>query len=191
MDYSLAIKLEKDEKKLMKSHKETGSELQKQAAKEYKCQLDEYYRNAGQAHYELGQYEEAMVHFSLSIRELEQSNNPNQPLNFFNRGLCHMKLGNPVLANDDFQDAITKHAGKEQYKDDIYRIHYNKGINQLLNLHNPDEAVKSLKNAIVGGPNLQNEEKSAAFAAVIRWIFCARRKWMSENELANSVTGCA
>ena len=27
MDYSLAIKLEKDEKKLMKSHKETGSEL--------------------------------------------------------------------------------------------------------------------------------------------------------------------
>ena len=150
MDYSLAIKLEKDEKDKMKGWKDSGTEMQKQAVKDYKCFLDEYYRNAGQAHYELGQYEEAMMHFSLSMRE----DNNTQPMNFFNRGLCHMKLGNAREADKDFGDALTKHAGKEQYKDEIYRIHYNKGVNFLLNLKNADEAVKSLKNAVVGAPNL-------------------------------------
>lgn len=77
-----------------------------------------------------------------------------------------MKLGSPKQAENDFKEALSKYAtgGKlvECYKDEVYRIYYNRGINYYLNLKNSEEAIKSLKSAI-GAPNLLNEEKSAAY----------------------------
>ena len=101
MDFSVAIKLEKDRKAQTQIEIDKGGAVA-MAAKEKKFQLEEYYRNAGQANYELAQYSEALQHFCLIIDELGAK----APINRFNRGLCYIKTGQHDLAEEDLKAAL-------------------------------------------------------------------------------------
>ena len=65
-----------------------------------KAELQELYRNAGQANFELGQFQEAFQHFERAYKE------DSNALNTFNRGLSLMKLG---LYEDAEKDFIAAH----------------------------------------------------------------------------------
>ena len=91
MDFSVAIKLFKAQKKIRDSGKSAYSSAANQDSVPItnykKAELQELYRNAGQANFELGQFNEAHQHFERAYKE------DSNALNTFNRGLCLMKLG--------------------------------------------------------------------------------------------------
>lgn len=95
MDFSVAIKLEKER---TKEHNRDGPSMMQQFKK---SEVQQYYRNAGQANFELAQYHEALLHFERAIKE-DGSNGHN----YFNKGLTHMKLGLHDEAHADFNQAL-------------------------------------------------------------------------------------
>ena len=94
MDFSVAIKLEKDAQDVQKKLDQQGMIS---SGNQKKDLLPEYFRNAGQANYELAQFTEALQHFDSALR-----GGNNNGHDFFNRGLTYMKLGDYSNANSDF-----------------------------------------------------------------------------------------
>ena len=94
MDFSVAIKLEKDRKDNAERNENQG--MVSSGNKE-KDKIHEYYRNAGQANYELAQYNEALQHFESAVRGAPSGHD------YFNRGLTNMKLGDYENADADFK----------------------------------------------------------------------------------------
>lgn len=94
MDFSVAIKLEKDRLKENQAIEAKGAGYSMQIIKK-ESSLQDYFRNAGQANFELAQYYEALQHFNLALKE-EQSG-----VNLLNRSLCYIKLGNHEEAKVD------------------------------------------------------------------------------------------
>ena len=91
MDFSVAIKLEKDLKDMhQKAADQSGGTIS--SGNQKKDMLQEYFRNAGQANYELAQFTEALQHFESALRSGHNGHD------LFNRGLTNMKLGDYVSA---------------------------------------------------------------------------------------------
>ena len=94
MDFSVAIMLEKAKPK-------DPNDINKVGQKKEKSILHLYYCGAGQAHYELAQFQEALVHFDTAIADEANGNN------YLNRGLTYMKLNNFTKAETDLNKALT------------------------------------------------------------------------------------
>ncbi len=94
MDFSVAIKLENDRMKENQAIAEKGAGYSMQIVKK-ESSVQEYYRNAGQANFELAQFYEALQHFNLALKQ-EQSG-----VNLLNRSLCYIKLGSHEEAKVD------------------------------------------------------------------------------------------
>jgi len=105
MDFSVAIKLEKDR---TRENQRDGPGSNAMQAPSKKSELQTYYRNAGQANFELAQYNEALQHFERAIKE-EGKNG----YNLFNKGLAHMKLGLYEEAHQDFEKALFQYTLKD------------------------------------------------------------------------------
>lgn len=157
MDFSIAIKLEKDKQEQAQKEEEKGGAAAMYAHKRF--QLDEYHRNAGQAHYELSQYEEAQMHFQLAIKE--DSANSNAHLNYFNRGLCQSKLKKYEEAKDSYTLAL-KHFDAHKQDGEKYRVQYNMGINYR-NMDMIAESIDMLSKAVSNWNTSINTEISAAY----------------------------
>ena len=100
MDFSVAIKLEKDAKDVQNKLDQQGVISSSNQKKDL---LPEYFRNAGQANYELAQFTEALQHFDSAIRGAGSGHD------YFNRGLTYMKLGDYTSALEDFKKALAEY----------------------------------------------------------------------------------
>lgn len=100
---------------------------------------------AGLCNHNLGQYEEALVHFDISI-----SKNDKEPKIYFNRGSTYTSLQKFDLACADFSQAITKSQEQNKDKDSkdpsLGRYYFNLGITQR-RIRHFSESVESLKTA--------------------------------------------
>ena len=133
MDFSVSIKLQKAAKKAAESgnYKELNAQGGSSTTQKKDGTLQEYYRNAGQANFELGQYNEAFQHFDNALKEDKDSNGSN----FLNRGMVFMKLGLYDDAQHDFNMSLRMYSGntvkdsETVKKENQYKVHYNMGIN--------------------------------------------------------------
>lgn len=151
MDFSVAIKLEKDRKDNADRNENQG--MVSSGNKE-KDKIHEYYRNAGQANYELAQYNEALQHFESAAKGAPSGHD------FFNRGLANMKLGDYEQADVDFKAALKQYQGKEQdpaSQANQYKVNYNMGINYR-HLDNLEDSIGCFRKAIDF-----NDSKPAAY----------------------------
>lgn len=100
MDFSVAIKLDRDRKENEQKNQDQGVPSFERQKKD---SLPEYFRNAGQANYELAQFTEALQHFDSAIRGAGSGHD------YFNRGLTYMKLGDYTSALEDFKKALAEY----------------------------------------------------------------------------------
>ena len=144
-DFSLAIKLETETKE--KEEKVTSivgeKEKNEKEQNEKKRRLSEYYRFAGQCHFELNQYQQAFDHF---IKAQDCKTNP---INLFNQGLALSKLGKIKKSIEVFTEAhkgFTAAKVENNDKNGKYNCKFNLGINYRL-LGKFDESAFHLKEA--------------------------------------------
>ena len=180
MDFSVAIMLE--QQKIQKEKQNNVTQM----GKKDKSKLFEYYRNAGQAHYELAQLDEALTHFNMAI-ELG-----NKGEDYFNRGLTYMKLRDYENAKNSLNNALKKFNSQDEKSRSgtSYKVYYNLGI-VYRHLGKLDESIKAFEQAISipGGAKpaaynnsgLSNFQKNAFKQAVIDF---GKAIEMSEGKVA-------
>ena len=160
MDFSVSIKLQKAALKKLRESATYNSTNVNDKKKEG-SPLEHYYRNAGQANFELGQFNEALQHFEKAFREDPSGHN------YLNRGMAYMKLCLYEDAAADFGKALAKYVimnDNDKPPHNQYKVHYNMGIN-FRNMGQYQESVTNFRKCIEMSerPELSRVNKSSAY----------------------------